>query len=156
MPDPETPSDLVEVHVLGLPVPLWSRSQEQHDALLREFALIAAGGAAQQLPVRLLDLLEDLDRQYGDLSSEQQRRLDRAARNGVHSIDLVYRLPPGVGPAALALAALLDEADDYCRQGRHLLTLAAEPDVVAFRRWYLGAFAEQSAGLPAVPWDGPA
>ena len=152
MPDAETPPGLVEVQLLGLPVPLWARSQEQHDALLREFALIASDGAAHQLPARLLALLEDLDREYGDLSGEQQRRLDRAARDGVDSIDLVYRVPPGVGPAALALSALLDEADDYCQQGRHLLTLGAEPDVVAFRRWYLRAFAEQTAALPAVPW----
>jgi hypothetical protein len=34
-------------------------------------------------------------------------------------------LPAGVGPAAQQLGDMLDEADEYCRRGDHLLTLAA-------------------------------
>ena len=47
---------------------------------------------------------------------------------------------------------MLDEADRYCRQGRHLLTLATPDDLLAYRRWYLREIAEQLAGAAPVPW----
>jgi hypothetical protein len=50
---------------------------------------------------------------------------------------------------------MLDDADEYCREGRHLLTLATPPDLLAYRRWYLQQFVDQARGRPATPWDGP-
>jgi hypothetical protein len=47
---------------------------------------------------------------------------------------------------------MLDEVDEFCRQGKHLLTLATPPELVAYRRWYLGEFIAQLAGRPATPW----
>jgi hypothetical protein len=48
---------------------------------------------------------------------------------------------------------LLDEADAFCRDGT-LLTLEPSPDVVAFRRWYIGELARQVAGEAPEPWPG--
>ena len=47
---------------------------------------------------------------------------------------------------------MLDEADDYCRAGRHLLNLATPDELRAFRSWYLGQVRDQLAGGPPEPW----
>jgi hypothetical protein len=52
----------------------------------------------------------------------------------------------------MALATLIDEADDFAREGT-LLTLAAPPECVDFRRWYLREFARQVDGEPPIPWS---
>ena len=44
---------------------------------------------------------------------------------------------------------MIDEADDYCRQGEHLLTLASPPDCIAYREWYLGQVVGQLGRRPA-------
>ena len=54
--------------------------------------------------------------------------------------------------AAAEFDALLDEADDYCRAGETLLTLATPAPALAFRRWFLGEFVRQAAGEPPRPW----
>lgn len=54
--------------------------------------------------------------------------------------------------ASKSLGAMLDEADEFCRQGKHLLTLAADEELVRFRRWYLAQFIDQAEGKPPVAW----
>jgi hypothetical protein len=145
----------IKVRIRALPVPLWAKAQEQTDALLRELALIAAelgDGKDHHLPVRLITLITQVNATYGGASTVQEQQLFDAVDRGTASLDLDYVLPASVVPAALAVAALLDEADDYCREGEHLLTLAAEPDVVAFRRWFLAEFSRQADGKDPVPW----
>ena len=72
------------VLLLQLPVQVWAASQEHHDELLREFALMTAGledrdtGAAP-VPVRLLRLVEQLTASFAGSSDEQRRRLFAAA-----------------------------------------------------------------------------
>jgi hypothetical protein len=66
-------------------------------------------------------------------------------------VTLVYRVPPEIRDAVIALAGMLAEADEYCRQG-DLLTLAPPPEAVRFRDWYLSEFVRQCDGLPAKPW----
>ena len=52
-------SGLVPVRVLRIPVPIWAKTQEHIDELLREFTLIAAqlneSGGGRDVPVRLTD-----------------------------------------------------------------------------------------------------
>ena len=78
--------------------------------------------------------------------------LHAAAEEGRASIDLVYHVPVEVGSAAKELGQLLDEADDYCRQG-DLLTLVAPTQAAAFRRWFLGEFVRQTSGSEPRPWS---
>jgi hypothetical protein len=66
----------------------------------------------------------------------------------------VYRVPLAAGEACVELNAMLDEADEFCREG-DLLTLATPADQVAFRRWFLGEFVEQLGGGAPTPWPGP-
>ena len=148
--------DLVEVQILQLPVPLWSRAHQLFDELMREFALASAqadDGDDQHVPGRLTRLIDELTARYSAGSSAQEEQLHAAAAAGQPVVDLlVFTLPAAIAEAFLALSDLLDEADQYCLEGKHLLTLAAPADVVAFRRWYLGEFVLQVAGARPVPW----
>ena len=65
---------------------------------------------------------------------------------------LEFALPEAAGPACVELGKMLDEADDYCRAGHHLLTLATPDEIRIFRDWYLGQVREQLAGAPPEPW----
>lgn len=142
---------LVEVHLLQLPVTVWARAQEQSQALQREFALATSDTA--DVPARLLALMTSLRDRFGDGTSAQEEQLLDAADAGVAVLpDLVYVVPAEVGPAALELGRLLDEADEHCRRGDHLLTLAADDELVRFRWWYLEEFGRQVEGAAPVPW----
>lgn len=147
---------LVEVELLQLPVPLWSMSQQLFDELMREFALASAQADDDQehhLPGRLTRLIDDLTARFGAGTTAQEEELHAAAAAGLPVIErLVYTVPAAAGPASLELGGMLDAVDEYCQEGQHLLTLAAPDDVVAFRRWFLGAFVTQTAGAAPVSW----
>jgi hypothetical protein len=150
---------LVDVELRRLPVELQARAAEHAQELQREFVLIAEGLQHSEgpptLPRRLLALVEALQREFGGFTVEQEDTLDHAVRAGIPTIDLTFRVPPAAAPAAVAIGQMLDEADEYCREGRHLLTLATPPDLVAYRRWYLQQFVDQIAGCAPTPWEGP-
>jgi hypothetical protein len=150
---------LVTVELQALPVDLQVRATEHMQDLQREFVLIADGlqhgQDAPPLPRRLLDLVDALQRRYGGFTEAQEDQLDDAHRAGLPTVDLTFKVPADAAAAAVSLGTLLDEADEFCREGRHLLTLATPPDLVAYRRWYLQQFVDQVAGHPPVPWSGP-
>jgi len=153
----ETDPDLHEVHLLEVPVGLWVKAQEQFDGLLREFALAADLADPQardrHLPTRLTALMETLNAQFAGTSTEQEQALFAAAAADEPVIEeLVYRVPGAAAEASQVLGDMLDQADAFCRDGSHLLTLAADADVVAFRWWYLRQFIDQIAGAAPVPW----
>jgi hypothetical protein len=151
----------VQVHLLGLPVPIAARASEHFEGLMREFALIASGldGAPdeQHVPARLLELVDSLNQAYGGINNDADRRLEDAIERHDEVIDdHVLTIPKAAGPAAEALDRLIDEANVYCRRGEHLLTTAFPPDVDAYRRWYLGQVLDQLDGKQPVAWpDSP-
>jgi hypothetical protein len=153
-----TAAQLHPVVLLELPVQLWAASQEHHDELLREFALMTAGledreGEAPPVPVRLLRLVEQLTASFAGSSDEQRGRLFASAARGDEVMEsLEFALPEAAGPACDQLAAMLEEADEYCRAGRHLLTLSTPRELRLFRTWYLEQVRDQLAGHPAEPW----
>lgn len=148
---------MVTVQVLGLPVALHARATEHGEELQREFTLITQGreqgDESSAMPRRLLTLIAGLQGSYSGFTVEQEDLLDQAIRSGRPTLDLTFRVPASVSDAAVALEALLDEADAYCREGKHLLTLATPPDLVAYRRWYLHEFVDQIAGAAPKPWS---
>jgi hypothetical protein len=150
-------SSLVTVHLLALPVPLASRSQQHFEELMREFVLIAAGHqhghVDHAVPARLKNLVETLVQQFGAVAGDAEERLADAIDRGDQVIDdHVLTVPATAGPAAQALGDLVDEADEYCRRGQHLLTLSTPADCVAYRRWYLGQLITQLQGAAPVAW----
>jgi hypothetical protein len=150
------PPELVAIEVHQIPIPLWARTQEHIDELLREFTLIAAQlkerPGPPDVPVRLIELVEKLTSEYGDLNTDQENHLADAAAAGVAELDLVYRVPPEASLASRDLQEMLDQADAYCRSGEHLLTLASPPDLARFRRWFLEEFINQLAGAAPLPY----
>jgi len=145
---------LVPVHLLKLPVPLAATAREHFEGLVREFFLIAAGaGHDDHVPIRLMHLVDTITAQFGGLTTAADRRLDDAIDAHVEVIeDHVLEVPPAAGPAAQALGDMIDEADEYCRRGEHLLTLATPADCLAYRRWYLAQVIGQLQGEPPVAW----
>jgi hypothetical protein len=146
---------VVQVHLLQLPVPLWVQTQQVTDELLREFALASAQADDDEhhLPGRLTRLIETLTARFEGVSTAQEQQLYAAAAAGQDVVDdLVFTVPAAAAPASQQLGDMLDEADDYCREGQHLLTLAAPDDVVRFRRWYLWSFRSQIEGAAPVAW----
>lgn len=144
--------DFVEVRLVGLPIDEYRSSQQHHDGLFRELAIIALNDTDSEfLPRRLLELIEELRTRYSGLTAAQRGELEEAMERGETSIDLRYEVPVSVGDACRGFAALLEEADEFCRQG-DLLTLAPPPQAVHFRRWYLGEFIRQVEGREPTPW----
>jgi hypothetical protein len=146
-------TELVEVRLIGVPLEVWQRTQEHVDGLLREFALIVGDADARAAaPGRLLALVEELSAGYGSFSEEQTREMVAALDRGEQSIDLAYQVPAAAAGAAQALGDMLDEADDYCRRGDHLLTLATPADELRFRHWFISEFVSQLGGAPPTVW----
>jgi hypothetical protein len=97
-------------------------------------------------------LVAELGNQFGALTSVQDQQLDVAVAAGVAEVDVVYRIPREAAAASQHLGDVLDEADEFCRRGEHLLTLATPDDLLMYRRWDLGEFVAQLAGAPATSW----
>ena len=148
-----TDVDFAEVRLLRFPLGLWQRSQEHVDELLREFALIAQGEEDHpSVPRRLLDLIAELTATYAGISTQTEQERDQALARGEAEVDLTYRVPAAASDAIRQLGVMLDEADEYCRQGAHLLTLQTPPEQQRFRRWFLSEFLLQLAGAPPTAW----
>ena len=143
---------LREVRVQRFPLDVYQRATEAFEGLRREFTLVALRTPeAQDVPDRLLRLVEALTGEFAGFGEEAERARDEAIERGESAVDLVYHLPPAVADACVALSEMLDEADRFC-QGDLLLSLASTPEAVAFRRWYLGEFVAQLDGAPPLPW----
>ena len=148
-------SALIEVKLLHLPIRVQRRAAEHHDALVRELTLVRASSEADSLPDRLLALTDELRDRFGAFSEGPRAALEAAFLGGEDYVDVSYRVPQETGEAVTQLAELLDEADDYCRAGQHLVTPATPPELVAYRRWMVGEFVNQVAGRAPRPWAVP-
>ena len=149
--------ELVTVRLDLLPLDVQTAAQQHGDELTRELMLVAEqmqqqAEGARELPHRFVELVTALNSRYSMFTAEQEQQLSAALAAGDSTVDLVYRVPASVGPAAASLGAILDEVDDYCREGRLLLTLETPAPLVTYRRWFLDQFVEQSQGRPAVSW----
>ncbi|MGQ0617871.1 MAG: STAS domain-containing protein [Acidimicrobiia bacterium] len=147
--------DVIDVRIVGIPVALHRDVQEHAQALFREFQLILAREPDAAVPARLLGLIDELTARYGNDNEAQSQAVADAAEAGVDSIDLVYSVPVAVAEAVEQLSALMDEADQYCRNGE-LLTLVSAPLDLAYRRWFLDEFVGQIRhGRVPQAWSDP-
>jgi hypothetical protein len=142
------------VRILGIPLPLIDRARQHQESLEREFRLIALSDPddTSHVTARLLALVAELEDRFGSFSRTQTAELDAALARGDATIDLEFLVPEAAQAASWRLSDLLDEADEYCRDGE-LLTLATPDDCVELRRWYLGEFVTQIAGASPTAWD---
>jgi hypothetical protein len=148
--------DLITVEIVGLPVDVQLEAQQQNDELTRELVLVAEQlrqeGDSAALPVRFVELVGTLSTRYSMFTAEQEQQLRTAIESGAERLDMTYRVPRSAATAAAHLGDILDEADDYCRRGKLLLTLATPEKLVTYRRWFLDQFVSQAAGGPPVAW----
>ena len=144
--------ELAEVRILGLPVVEQRLAAEHFDELVREFTLLQLSGSGAGVPARLVELRDELASRFEAFIASNAEAVVAAAERGDETVDLTYRIPTDIGPAAQRLSQLLDEADAYCREGEHLLTLETPERTARYRRWVLGEFTRQLAGAAPTPW----
>ena len=149
--------DLFELRLLQVPLALRERSRQHGADLLREMELISLGRAAgtthHELPQRLLELAQELERVYGPYVGANTDDLDAALDRGDDTMtEVVYRLPRSSLALVQHVDDILREVDDYLRAGQELLTLAPPADVVAYRQWVSSEIRRQAAGEPPTPW----
>ena len=149
--------ELFEVRLLDVPLVLRERSRQQGADLLREMELISMGHAAgtthHELPQRLIELAQELERVYGPYVGANTDEMDAALDRGDDTLaEVVYHLPTWSVGLVRHVEDILREVDDYCRAGQELLTLAPPPDVVAYREWTSSEVLRQAAGERPTPW----
>lgn len=143
------------VRLIGVPVDLYLEASRHMGEIVREFALISFGdrsGVTERVPAQLLELVDQLRKRYARNTDAIRSRVEEAARAGQETVDL--ELPGDDTAASITedITELLDAADEFCRSG-DLLTLAAPPQVVAWRHWWRDqVVAQVREGAEPVPW----
>ncbi len=154
-------TDLLTVRVLRMPLAVSARSTQHFEELMREFALITldterdreSTDSTRPVPERLLDVVAELTHEFAAFTTAVTAQREEAAARGDSEVDLTYHMPPSTSDAVRQLETLLEEVDEFCRSGQHLITLATPPESLAFRQWYLNEFIAQIERDEApVPW----
>lgn len=150
----ESPPELVTINLIGVPLDIQARSSEHQDGLRREFRMLVEEGRADQgsVPARLVALATELDLRFQSFSAAGRAEVEAAGVRGDASVDLTLEVSPAIGPAAREFGKMLEEADEYCSAGEHLLTLRTPPDIVMFRNWALDELIHQADGALPIPW----
>jgi hypothetical protein len=148
----DTPHTVRLIHV---PVRVLDATRQHHDELMHEFSLLAvAEDIADDVPQRMVRLIETLGARYADVNERPDAEVDAAIARGDDTVDLNYEVAAHVVEAADHLGSLMDEADEFCRR-EQMLTLQRSAVIKRFATWYLDEFRRQIAGEPPLPWDGP-
>jgi hypothetical protein len=153
---PAGDAPLATVRLLNLPVQLFAAAREHHDALMREFRLIALSGrlGSGDAPPRLVEMTRILGETYGASAPRSDERFDAAIASGALTMDLEEHVPAAAGEAIRAVGELMTEADRFCA-AELLMTMPRPPLLKAFGDWYVGEYEAQIAGRAAEPWKGP-
>ena len=139
------------VRLIGVPIDLLVRGQEHSEDLRREFALIAASDS-DSVPARVISVADSMRNKYAGAVVAPQETIDNAVAAGLASVDVEYQVPPEARESAEELAALYEEADEFCRSG-DMLTLATPAESARLREWFFGEFIRQIEGAPPIPWN---
>lgn len=146
--------DLRRVRLVDFPLRVYERAREHHEELLREFSLIANPHPDSQVdvPQRLIDIVATLRERYSPFMADTDADRRAALERGEQTTELELLLPAAIRDECVRLGHLLDEVEDYCREGE-LLTLATPPDLLAFRQWYLREIVSQIDGDAPTAWS---
>ena len=151
--EPEPGGRRYEIKLVGVPVELFLASRQQHDELMREFAVLALAHRDEEgpEPPELRRLVHELGVNSAASGSRADASVEAASQAGQATIDLIYRVPISVLAAADRLEGLMRTADAYCREGR-MLTMPRTPQMLRFADWWLGELRRQIAGFSPTPW----
>jgi hypothetical protein len=146
------------VRLVGVPVDLYLAASRHTAEIVREFALISFGeqsGVNERVPARLLDLVDELRRKHAHTTEEIRTRFEAAAGRGEATVDIELPAEETAADMTERMTELLDAADEFCRSG-DLLTLAAPPEVVAWRHWWRDEVLNQVRNRAEPrPWGSP-
>jgi hypothetical protein len=142
-----------EVRLLGVPIELFLATRQQHDELMREFAVMALAHREEDgtIPQDLRDLIRELGVHYAPSATRPDKEIEDAVEAGISNVDLVYHVSESVVVAADELEKLMTSADEFCRSGR-MLTMPRSPEMLQFSAWWLQELRHQVSGLPATSW----
>jgi hypothetical protein len=154
MSDSREDERLHDVRLLGVPVRVLVASRQHHDELMHEFALLAVAEPQEDVPQRMITLIDTLGRQYASATERPDSEVDAGLARGDDTVDLTYHVSAHVVEAADRLAELMREADEFCAR-EEMLTMQRSETMREFAQWYLDEFRRQVGGEPPRPWDGP-
>jgi anti-sigma regulatory factor (Ser/Thr protein kinase) len=140
------------IRLLDMPVQLFASFRRRYSELRRELRLLAlAHGEDYPVAQDLSELAIQVEQERRLAAGVE--RLDAAIDAGLERVDLEYHVPASAPESMLRMHALLEQADQFCRDQR-LLTLAATPQQRELLRWYVGEFQRQAAGEAPSSWTG--
>jgi hypothetical protein len=143
------------IRLLGVPVDLYLEASRHMGEIVREFALISFGersGVNEHVPAGLLDLVSQLRQRYARNADAIRAQVEEAARAGQQNVDIEFAADETGVDITERITELLDAADEFCRSG-DLLTLAAPPEVVAWRHWWRDQVVGQvRSNAEPTPW----
>lgn len=145
---------LARVRLIRMPVELWKRSSAHEEAITREFDIMMTDLPKESVPHQLVELITTFKEQFGSYADSTRAEMCAAVERGDDEITLVFEVPPEAAAAAVRLGEVFDEVDAFCRAGEELLSLATPPELVSFRRWFLGEFVRQiDQGLSPMTFE---
>jgi hypothetical protein len=137
---------VVDVILLGVPVPLWAATDKHAKRLLATLA-----GRDDPVATRLRAAVNRLNGEYVLVAETAEAELRSASVRGLAIVDLAYPVPPTAAGDIREVRDAYEEADDHHR-ATGADDLVTPPECVAFRRWYLDQIATQLAGGFPTAW----
>jgi anti-sigma regulatory factor (Ser/Thr protein kinase) len=152
--DPELVAEgAVDVHLIGLDVPLYTSLARQYHELRRELRLLSLSHQSDYpLAGDLTSMFATFERQFPPSYREQVRVAEARA---LPRVDVRFPMVHDAGPIFVTMIEMFDVADAFCRAER-LLSLARTAPQRAFHNWLLGELVHQLDGATAQPWTGRA
>ncbi len=143
-----------DVWLLGVPIDLYLATLQQHDEVVREFAVMGLGHGDEDtaLPQDLRDLIHELGLHYSRSATRTDIEVEAAAQAGLTTVDLHYEVPATVVEGADRLESLMARADAFCEQGR-MLAMPRSAAMQSLAAWWLGELRRQVAGAPPTAYS---
>src|SRR4051812_38811454 len=144
---PETP--LFPVKIAGVAPALMIATDDRLRLIAERFQAIIReheeAGPARGLQERVLTMMQRLESTYTYVIARLGAReaAEEAVVYGRPSTTVELELPPEAATAGDRFLDLLDQADEYCRSVPSLADVVSTPEVVAFRRWFIGEISRQ-------------
>lgn len=138
------------VHLVGVPVSLLIESNRHLTDLQREMQVIDLDRSGPQELIELAGSTRDIEAHIGYLREAGLADAKRAMARGESVVDVEFDVPDDA-PQQLDLLGRLLAAARTKLARRHLLTLPAGEDIVAFRLWWRDEVLGQLAGKAPEP-----